>query len=163
MSDKPPCRELDYHDWDDLLRDLDTLQRQGYDKAGNWSLGQVCAHLNDWMRFPLDGFPKPPFPVRVLLWTLKTTIGKSQLRKILTTRRMPQNGPTMRETVHAPETDEAKAVDDLRATIARFRADEAPLHPSPLFGEMDRAMWTQLQLVHCAHHLRFLIPRGAGG
>ena len=41
-------------------RDAENLLAKGYDKAGNWDLAQVRGHLAEWMRFPIEGFPKPP-------------------------------------------------------------------------------------------------------
>jgi hypothetical protein len=65
----------------------------------------------------------------------------------------------MPETVpRKGEQDDATAVAELERTIERFRDYSGPLHPSPLFGAMDRETVDQLQLRHCAHHLGFLVP-----
>ena len=99
-------------------------------------------------------------PIRVLLWAMRTTVGPRELRKVLETKAMRSGGPTMPETVPAAGSDEAAAVAKLRAAVERFRDHSGPYHPSPLYGALDRETATRLQLVHCAHHLSFLVPKG---
>jgi hypothetical protein len=71
---------------------------------------------------------------------------------------MPSGRMTLAETIPAPG-DDATGIERLRRAVARFRDHVGRFHASPLFGELDRATWEQLQLVHCAHHLSFLLPR----
>jgi hypothetical protein len=161
MQAAPARRELDFRDFDALVRDIESLSADGYESRGKWDLAQVCRHLAEWMRFPLDGYPRPPLPIRLMLWTMRKTIGKRELKKILESRRMPGGGPTLPETVPAAGGDDAAAVKELLQVIARFRAHEGPFHPSPLFGELGAEDCTQLQLIHCSHHLSFLVPKTA--
>ena len=46
-------------------------------------------------------------------------------------------------------------------TIRRWQGHTGPLHPSPLFGGNNKDNWLKGHLIHCAHHLSFLIPRQA--
>ena len=163
MGTKPARRELDFGDLDAVDSDLKSLQARGYLQVGRWDLAQVCGHLGEWMRFPLDGFPKPPIPVRLMLWSMRLTVGRRLLRKTLQARSMPSGGHTLPETVPPPGGDEPAAVERFRQVLRRFRAHDGRFHPSPLFGEMDRETLTQLQLIHCAHHLSFLVPRDKSG
>lgn len=157
--DKPGRRTLRFEGLDAVLRDVEELRERGYDRAGNWDLAQICSHLADWMTFPLDGFPKPPVPIRAVLWAMRNTIGRRQLRKVLEAGSMPAGGPTVPQTVAKTGGDESAAIDRLRQTVARFQAHNGPLHPSPLFGALGKETATCLQLVHCAHHLSFLVPK----
>lgn len=159
---KPSRRTLRFDDLDDVVHEVESLRASGYDRAGNWDLAQTCAHLADWMRFPLDGFPRPPAPIRAVLWALRQTVGQKKLRQYLDTAAMPAGKPSMPETVAAAGGDETAAVERLRQTVARFKSHAGPLHPSPLFGPLDKETATRLQLVHCAHHLGFLIPSHQG-
>jgi hypothetical protein len=161
MQTVPARRQLDFHDFDAVIRDVESLAAVGYERCGRWELAQVCRHLAEWLRFPLDGYPKPPAPIRLMLWTLRKTIGKRELRKILESRQMPGGGPTLPETVPSSGGNEAEAVEDLRRIIARFRAHDGPFYPSPLFGQLGAEDCTQLQLIHCAHHLSHLVPKTA--
>jgi hypothetical protein len=157
---KPVRRALKFESLDEVVRDAEHLLAVGYDRAGNWDLAQVCTHLAEWMRFPIDGFPKPPLPIRALLWVARHTIGKAKFRQYLERRTMPAGTPTMPQTVVAPGGDAAAAVATLRRAAERFKAHTGAIHPSPLFGAMDKDEATRLQLVHCAHHLSFLVPKG---
>jgi Protein of unknown function (DUF1569) len=131
---------------------------KGYEKAGNWDLSQVCMHMTDWMRFPMDGFPKPPLPIGVMLWVLRNTLGKRMYRKYMG-EGMPSGKPTMPQTVHQPGSEPSNAIARLKETVERFRVFNGTLHPSPLFGALNKDEATRLQLVHCAHHLSFLVPK----
>ncbi len=155
----PARRSLRFEGLDDILRDVALLRENGYDRAGNWSLAQICSHLADWMSFPLDGFPKAPAPIRAALWIMKHTFARRGLRKALKTGATSTGVPTIPQTVAAPGMDEAIAVERLRRVVARFKSHTGPLHPSPLFGDLDRETTTRLHLIHCAHHLSFLIPK----
>ena len=156
---RPVRRELRFDSLDDVVRDAEHLLAVGYDRAGNWDLAQCCTHLAEWMRFPIDGFPKPPLPIRALLWVARHTVGKAKFREYVGGGRMPTGKPTMPQTVAAPGGDAAAAVVKLRQAVERFKAHAGDVHPSPLFGAMNKDEATRLQLVHCAHHLSFLVPR----
>jgi hypothetical protein len=151
-------RNLVFHDLDDAVRDAELLLERGYDRAGNWTLAQCCWHLSEWMRFFLDGVPRPPAPIRFLLWILKRITGKQRLQRFLT-RGLPVGKPTLRESVLDTAGDDAQVVARFREIVARYKSHAGPLHPSPLFGDLDRETAMKLQLVHCSHHLSFLIPR----
>lgn len=151
-------RPLSFSSLEDAVRDAEALRDSGYQQVGDWNLSQVCRHLSQWMQFPLDGFPKMPAPVRGVFWVMRKTIGRRQLAKILSTNSMPVGTPTIRSTVPAVGGDEAAAIAQFRETVKRFTIHQGPLVPSPLFGDLDYATATKLQLIHCAHHLSFLIP-----
>ncbi|MEZ6090603.1 MAG: DUF1569 domain-containing protein [Pirellulaceae bacterium] len=152
-------RELKFSDFDEIVTDIHRLQENGYTSVGKWNLGQACSHLNDWMRYPMDGFPKPQFPFSFLLWGFRNTIGPSQLRKYIAAGAMPAGAPTDPRTVPPPDTsNDAEQVEKLCQTIERFKAFEGPLHTSLAFGPMDLQTGRQLQMMHAALHLSFLIP-----
>lgn len=65
----------------------------------------------------------------------------------------------MPQTVHGASEDEAAAINRLKVVALRFKAYTGGVHPSPLFGKMSLEEAKKLQLVHCAHHLSFLIPK----
>jgi hypothetical protein len=153
-------RELRFDSLDAVVRDAENLLASGYDKTGNWDLAQVCGHLAEWMRFPMDGFPTVPLVIRPIFWLVKVTSGRRMRQKILA-EGFPSGGRTMPQTVLPPGGDPAAAVEKLRDTAARFQAYTGPIHPSPLFGPMSKDEALQVQLLHCAHHLSFLVPRDA--
>src|SRR5262249_59941626 len=62
-----PRRPLRLADLDAALGDAEQLLAAGYDRAGSWSLAQVCDHLARVLTLSLDGFPsRMPWAVRLL-------------------------------------------------------------------------------------------------
>ena len=151
-------RKLSFTTLDEVAADAGNLLAKGYDRAGNWDLAQVAGHVAEWLRFPVEGFPKPPIFIRPMLWLMKVTVGKKKLAKILAEGFTP-GGHTMPQTVPPAGGDAAEAVAKLRSAIERFKAHSGDVHPSPLFGAMTKETALQLQLKHAAHHLSFLVPK----
>ncbi|WP_437193058.1 DUF1569 domain-containing protein [Planctomicrobium sp. SH527] len=144
--------------WDEVDSRLDHLL-QGYTQKGNWNLTQVALHLDDWVRFPIEGFPTPPLGMRLFVPIIRLTMAKKVLRQILD-QGFDDNIPTMPKTVHSrDESTEAVAVERLRQSITRFRNHIGTIHPSTFFGKLDKATTEKLQLRHFEHHLKFLEPR----
>lgn len=154
----PVRRTLAFATLGDVVADVRNLEVKGYEKAGNWDLAQVCFHLSEWMRFPMDGFPRPPLIIGAMFWVVRNTIGKRIVRKVLS-EGFPVGSRTMPQTVILPGSNLEKSVAELNATVERFRTRSQPIFPSPFFGAMDKIEATKLQLAHCAHHLSFLIPK----
>ncbi len=145
---------------DEVVRDAENLLAKGYGRAGNWDLAQVCFHLAEWLRFPVEGFPKLPLFLRPMFWLFRKTVGKAKRIKY-TAEGMPANKPTMPQTVSDPGGDAIAAVAKLKEVAERFKAHTGPIHPSPLFGAMTKDEALQLQLKHCEHHLSFLVPHSS--
>jgi len=152
-------RSLRFGSLDEAVRDAEHLAAAGYDRAGNWDLAQVCGHLAEWLRYPLDGFPPAPLPIRVMLRAVRATMGRRMYESYILDG-MPAGKPTVPASVPPAGGDPGAAVAALRAVAERFTAYTGELHPSPLFGRLDKNEATKLQLAHTAHHLSFLVPRG---
>ncbi len=160
MSETNERREIQFEQLDQIVDEAKRLLSDGYSAAGSWNLAQVCGHCENWMRYPMEGFPKAGFPISMMLWMMKKTIGKSALKKILDGQSMKAGQPTMPQSVPAEDAQtDAAAVDKLTETVQRFQNFDGTFHPSPLFGDLDRDTLTNLQLVHCAHHFSFLLPK----
>jgi hypothetical protein len=155
---RPERRKLTFATLDDVVRDAERLLAKGYDRAGNWDLAQVCLHLAEWLRFPVEGFPKVPLLLRPPLWVVRMALGPKLKAKVLAngfnagTRTVPQ-------TVFKPGDDATAAIAKLKAAAEQLKAHAGPVHPSPLFGNMTKEEALRLQLKHCEHHLGFLVPR----
>lgn len=152
-------RELRFGSFDEVVGDAEHLLAAGYEKAGSWDLAQVCGHLAEWLRYPLDGFPPAPLPIRVMLRVVRATMGRGLYEKYVRDG-MPAGKPTMPASIPPAGRDPSEAVAALRAAVERFTAYAGELHPSPLFGRLSKDEATKLQLTHAAHHLSFLVPRG---
>ncbi len=158
MSAGSERRRLRFHDLDEAVRDAESLLRGGYRRVGRWDLSQICDHLADWLTYPVDGMPPAPLPMRAAMFVMRHTVAPRMLRKTLDAGEMPAGAPTLPATVPAPGGDETEAVARLRRAVERFRAHEGEYLPSPLFGPVSRDEANRMQLIHCAHHLGFLIP-----
>jgi hypothetical protein len=148
-------RQLDFQDLAEVPAELDRLHRGGYRKLGQWDLAQTCDHLAYFLQGSLDGFT---FRVP---WLFKALFGRLVLNRILKQRRMQEAAPTPQKPPPPPGGDEAAAVARLKQVIERFRAHPGEFHASPFFGYLTRQQWRDLHLIHCAHHLGFLLPNPA--
>jgi hypothetical protein len=61
-------RQLDFRTGEEVLAEIDRLERVGYDRGKNWNLTQICEHLERTMRMGLKDSPFR-FP-----WILRTTV-----------------------------------------------------------------------------------------
>lgn len=160
-------RELKFDHLGQVIDDIQDLIDRGYQASGKWNLSQTCHHLADWMEFPVRGFLKPPMVVGWMLWMVKITMGRKLLKKTLETGTMKAGTPTDPRTVHlaAPDGEtpqlQREALERVRNAVAEFQQYQGPIHPSPVFGPMDKPTAEALQCVHCAHHLSFLLPDNA--
>lgn len=158
--ESPVRRQLSFDTLDAAVADARGLLVSGYRSAGKWDLAQVCGHCADWLRFPVEGYPRGPLPIRAMLWLMKVTVGKTARHKILRERRFKTGTPTMPATVKPRGAiDDAAGVDELARAVDQFQRHSGPYHSSPLFGNMTRAEHEQLQRIHLAHHLSFLLPK----
>jgi len=66
--------------------------------------------------------------------------------------------PTTPETIAPADTDVDQAIARLEKAVRFFQAHTGPIHPSPLFGAMDKQSALKLQLIHFGHHFRLLKP-----
>jgi hypothetical protein len=158
MPENVQRRALVFNYLDDVIADAENLRAKGYIKAGNWDLAQVCGHIAAWVRFATDGYPRPGCFLGVVLWMMRSTVGKRMLRAAIRDNKMKSGVPTFKETVPAPGGDEAAAVADLKEAIDRFGKHVGEYHPSTLFGRWTREECLKLNLMHAAHHLNYLIP-----
>ncbi len=153
-----PVNQLEFTNFDQVGDYLHLLLSQGYQQSGTWNLSQTALHLNDWITFPILGYPKTTIPLRPLIWSFKIFFGRRQLRKILKTGFSP-GIPTLATTVHsAEEHTDTQAVAQYLKSIDQFRCHNRNYKASPVFGHMTPENMLQLQLLHAAHHLALLKP-----
>ena len=155
---KPQRRKLQFASLDEAVQDAEALLKSGYTKLGNWSLGQCCGHLADWLSYPIDGFPKTPLLLRPIFWTMRNTFAKKLMNRTLASGQMKPGIATIPVSVHQPSVDDAAQLGLFRQAVKRWQEYEGPLHPSPLFGDVSRECWSKAHNIHCALHLSFLIP-----
>lgn len=155
---EPKKRKLKFNDLEEMMAEARSLQQNGYISNGNWTLGQCCGHVANWMSYPLDGFPVPPLPIRMIFWVVKKTVAPGMKRKILAEG---FKGGTMTAPESVPKPDavsDQQGIEQLQNIVDRVVAYDGTLQPSPLFGEMDKPMLVKVTLLHAEHHLGYLEP-----
>lgn len=149
-------RKLDLRSGDELIAEIDRLASSGYSKAGQWSLTQMCEHLDKTMTGGMDGFNFR------LPWIVRATIGAFLTRDILKNRRMRRfSAPKpVRPKSPASETDDPEIIARCKETVRRAMDFKGPLPPYPLVNNLSVENWKQLMWIHAGHHLSFLVPSG---
>jgi hypothetical protein len=140
---------LKYASGDDVIADVQRL-RKGYAKTGNWSLLAICWHLETATRFRMVPGPFPPN-------TPEQDARKERLREILTTATIPSGIEAPTQALPPSNVDDS-AIDALIATLKKFDSFPGPIAPHRRFGNLSDSDARQLNLIHCAHHLSYLVP-----
>ena len=147
-------RTLDFRSLSQVVDDARRLQENGCQAVGNWDLAQVCRHLADALNASIDGFDvQAP-------WILRVLFGKAFFRKIRARRSMKAGFQLPEKYVPRPGQNPSEALASLEAAVERFGRRQGPLFPHPFFGKLSPEEWTDLHLIHAAHHLSFLVPAG---
>jgi hypothetical protein len=120
--------------------------------AGNWTPGQIMAHVAAWIEYGYEGYPigPPPFFVR---WILRL-----RLRKMLK-QGMPRGVriPGLKDgTVGMDQQPTAEAGGRLLRALKRLQDREEAGFDSPAFGPMSHDDRIQLNLRHAELHLGYL-------
>jgi Protein of unknown function (DUF1569) len=149
-------RRIRFESIDDLTRELDRLlelERLGrLQTTGNWTAGQIMAHLAAWIEYGYDGYPIKPVP-----WFLRWIL-KLRLKKFLEIG-MPRGVkiPGIRGgTVGADPMATDKGIERLKRALGRLANGEEAKHDSPAFGKMSHADRIRLNLRHAELHLGYL-------
>ena len=152
-------RKLRFTSLDDIIQDAEHLHAVGYEKTGKWDLAQICNHCACWVKYPMDGFPKLPFWLKPIFFVIKHTMLPKLEKQMREEKTMPVGLGTAPMTVFKPGEDEAAAVANFKNELVRMKNFTGPMHPSPLRGQLSKEEWVDSHLVHCGHHLSFLVPK----
>ncbi|HVT82031.1 MAG TPA: DUF1569 domain-containing protein [Phycisphaerae bacterium] len=125
--------------------------RAGYARAGNWTLPQICWHLNTIMTFTMSPGPHAPLEV--------DAAAKAKLAQVLATGQV--SGVKAPERVVPPEDVGEEVIDQFLGTLQRLQTFKGPFAPHRLFGEVPFDDYVRLHLIHASHHLGHLIPKDA--
>lgn len=146
-------RELTFSSYEEVVAEIERLEQTGYEKAGQWSLGQICRHLSYYMRGSLEGFDFK------LPWLVRKLVGRPVLRRLLKKGEIEPGNRTIPASVPPVDTDEARAIAEAKELLGRLDGFAGPFHLSPLFDHLTAVQWEALHLMHAAVHLGFLIPK----
>ena len=152
-------RTLSFDSLDSAILNAEQLLSTGYEKAGNWNLVQVCGHLENWLSYPMDGFPEMDLPADATSDPEAAEAGKAMLQNILDNG-FPPGVPTNPDTIPLAESaSEQAALGRLREVVQRFNTFDGDIATSPFFGVMDKETTLGLQIRHFEHHFGFLVPK----
>jgi Protein of unknown function (DUF1569) len=143
-------RVVAYESLDDILMDAERLVAAPQVKMlGNWTLGQMLAHLAGGLHMAIDGSEhRPPWFVRLMGPILKRRV----LRKMSAGFQLPKPIADQIIPAHAVSPEEGLRL--LQEAVKRFRSDTGR-QPHNVFGKMTGAEWHQLQLRHAELHMSF--------
>ena len=141
-------RKLKFADTDAVAAEVRRL-RSGYRKIGEWSLPQACWHLETAIRLSMQPHPQKDF---------KAGLGrKVLLLAILIIGRIPAGAHAADIVTPAKEVPES-AIDDFVGVLEKLKDFTGEFAPNPMFGRLTHGQYVRLHLIHCAHHLGFLVP-----
>ena len=143
-------RTLRFQTADEIMPDVERLLA-GYRTVGHWSLGQICNHLANTMRRVIDmpaSTPQDPSQ-----W-----VSEERKQEIFASGMLPEGIPAPPQVLPTETTDDRAEAENLRQAIAYFQASPGPVVPHRILGPLSREEWERLQLIHCAHHLSFVVP-----
>ncbi|RME38179.1 MAG: DUF1569 domain-containing protein [Planctomycetota bacterium] len=145
-----PPRRLTFRNLSEVMPEVDRLCR-GHRTLRRWTLGQIGRHLANGFHGSIDGFDLSRHRIKRTLF--RRLLIAYTLRWGIPERYTVDPGIEPQEPV---ETE--TGVRELREALDRYRRHTGPLKPHPLFGEMPRPLWDRIHCIHCAHHLRFVVP-----
>ena len=146
-------RRLEFHNFDEVTKEAESLLTCKYEKAGTWDLSQVCNHLADALTVTTTTGVRPmvSLPVR---WYIKWRY----LDKVLKSKRLPSGVKAPEGLCDPPSGDPTEAVQRLRQAVTMAKAHRGEYKPHPYFGYLSPEQARQFHLIHCAHHFSYLIP-----
>ncbi|MEL7238242.1 MAG: DUF1569 domain-containing protein [Planctomycetota bacterium] len=154
---KPQRRQLTFATYGDAIAEAERLLAGGYRQAGNWTLGQNCRHLADFMRYSLDGFPtklRLPWPITAMLrWMF--------FREKQMAKPMPAGMPTAPFLKQTEPADDAELVAEFVKQCRRVDAQQGEFQKSPIVGRAEPSLWKRVHLKHAELHLGMLVPETA--
>lgn len=149
-------RTLDFQSFADVRADVAGLVAAPHDRRGNWDLATTCDHLAKAIEVGLENrsVALPRFAK-----VLAPVVGPLVFKRILKKRSTPRGVKAPAPFVPATNCACDDAVARLDAITRRAEAFAGPMPRHVFFGPITADQWKQLMLIHCAHHLSFLVPR----
>ncbi|MFI4873708.1 MAG: DUF1569 domain-containing protein [Blastopirellula sp. JB062] len=144
-------RSLKFDSLDAAVDEAHSLLAAGYERQGNWSLGQICRHLTLVQDPSVDGYPR---------WMSLFAFLRPAMRTWLLPKLLSEDSPRGIRTasIFQPpvELADADEVDRFAQSVARLHAYPGQYAPHPAFGRLPREQILEIHAAHAAHHLRFL-------
>jgi hypothetical protein len=146
-------RDLSYANEDDVVADVENLRR-GHVRLGGWTFEQICWHLEQGVRYRMA---PPPHAAN----TPEQDARAGVLKQVLASGKLP-NTIVAPDPMVPPANPGAQAIDAFIASMREFKAFPGPIAPHRIFGHVSQPDARRLNLIHCAHHLSYLVPTSDG-
>jgi len=145
-------RELRFNTLDEALGDAERLvAAPNVRTLGNYSLGQLLAHLGIAIHSSIDGFPgRAPLFIRLIAGRLKGRFLEKGMRPGF------QLGKKREGKAFPAGVSPADGLEQFRKAIARCRAEKMTA-PHPAFGKLTHEQWDRMHCHHAALHLSFCV------
>jgi hypothetical protein len=143
-------RPLKYADFNAVKADVQKLRMMPHKQLGNWNLAQIASHLNKAFEFQLA--------TPVAAANDEQRQFRPMLDKSLATGTLPTSIKAP-DTVLPPPAAGDPDIDALLKMLDRVASHNAPAQHRR-FGPLSADEFRRLSLLHCAHHLSYLVPNG---
>ena len=158
MTTNQARRPLRFESLSDSVAEIRRLQECGYERVGNWTLGQACQHLTKTMRMSIEGsdFRLPRLLRPIARWVLFGSVMKG----------IPTKLPLKTPPSFVPDqaSDDDAEIEAYVSWVGNVMADGSTLQPDhPVFGRITAEQWRRFHAWHAAHHLSYLIPAESEG
>ena len=122
-------RPLAFDSLTDVMPEVDCLLA-GYDRGGNWSLGQVCQHLATSLRLTIEGWP-----VRAP-WLVRRTVGPllREAGALHGTNAGRDEAPQEAGLTPGSELDDRAEAEALQGPLRYYQGCTDPFPEHPMFG-----------------------------
>ena len=148
-------RQLRFESIDEVLADVEKIVAAAHagslQQTGNWTPGQIMAHLAAWIEYGYDGYPiKTPWFIRMILRLTLPGLLKNGMKPGI---KIPG---VSRGTVGQDGQPLDQAAQRLQKAFLRLKNGEQCTYDSPGFGAMSHEDRIRLNLRHAELHLSFL-------
>jgi len=148
----PARRSLAFASLPEVTTDVHSLLAR-HVPLGQWSLAQICHHLEVTIRLSMDGVPEK------FSWPVRRFFGPVARRLSFRLSWIPEGVRV--PAIYLPPLTELDASEHalrLGTTIERFVRHTGPWDEHPLLGRLTPVQWERFHRLHCAHHLSFVRP-----
>jgi len=155
-SGRPHHRKIHFNSIDEVLAEVERIRTADHEgrleTSGNWTAGQILAHIAAWIEYGYTGYPvKPvPFPLSIILRWMGKRILKNGMKPGV---RIPG---VKAGTFGQDASSVADGAERLNRAFLRLKSGEKCSYDSPAFGVMSHEDRIRLNLRHAELHLGFL-------
>ena len=146
-------RQLNFKSEDEVIAEIDRLRAGGYAKRGNWTLAQMCFHLGV---VPTQSL-KPPASTTPT--QAQQRIQDGFIKVILETGKPPPGMQPPPFMIPSDACGDAE-IESFKAALTKLKSYPHSHVDFGAMGPVPTETMRKLTLIHAAHHLSHLEPKG---